>query len=377
MADTMTPFLIYGASGYTGQLAAEHAVATGLRPVLAGRNRAKLQPLAARLGLEYRVFDLASPGGLRAGIRGMSAVLHTAGPFSATSRPMADACLQAGLHYLDITGELSVFEALAQRDREARSARVMLLPGAGFDVVPSDCLAAHVQRRLPGATRLRLSLGGFGGLSRGTAKTMLEGAARGTQVRRGGRIVELGRTPRATIDLGAGPRPAVGVSWGDVATAWHSTHIPDIEVFFEASPMLALAAAMPGPLRRLLATPFSQRFLKRQIEKRLPPGPTPEQRARSRSVLLAEAWDETGARVASRLETPEAYTLTAWTAVEIARRASVGEAVPGYQTPSTAYGADFILSFHSTDTPGSPSKSWDDPRSSLKLHCRAASSRFH
>ncbi len=344
----MPRFLIYGASGYTGQLAAEHAVATELRPVLAGRSREKLQPLADRLGLECRVFDLESPMGVSEGIRGMSAVLLTAGPFSATSRPVADACLQNGVHYVDITGEISVLEALADRDREAKLAGVMLLPGAGFDVVPSDCLAAHVKRRLPGASRLRLSIGGVGGITRGTAKTMAEGARRGTQVRRDGRIVELRRAPRSNVNFGTGPRRAVGVSWGDISTAWHSTHIPDIEVFFEASPMLALAAAMPNPVRRLLATKFGQRVLKSQIEKRLPIGPTPDQRAHSRSVIVGEAWDAMGAHVTSRLETVEAYTLTAWTAVEIARRASVGEAVVGHQTPSTAFGADFILNFSGT-----------------------------
>jgi short subunit dehydrogenase-like uncharacterized protein len=344
----MPRILIYGASGYTGQLAAEHAVATELRPVLAGRSREKLKPLADRLGLEWRVFDLESPVGVSEGIRGLTAVLHTAGPFSATSRPMADACLQSGIHYIDITGEISVLEALAKRDQEAKLAGVMLLPGAGFDVVPSDCLAAHIKRRLPGATRLRLSIGGLGAITRGTAKTMAEAAGRGTQVRRDGRIVELYRTPRSNVDFGAGLRPVVGLSWGDVSTAWRSTHIPDIEVFFEASPMLTLAAAMPRPLRRLLSTKFSQKVLKNQIEKRLPIGPTPEQRAESRSVVVGEAWDANGVHVTSRLETAEAYTLTAWTAVEIARRASVGQAVAGYQTPSTAYGADFNLTFSGT-----------------------------
>jgi short subunit dehydrogenase-like uncharacterized protein len=344
----MTVFLIYGASGYTGRLAAEHAVEIGLRPVLAGRSRERLQPLADRLHLESRVFGLESPLDVREGIRGMSAVLHTAGPFSATSRPMADACLQAGVHYVDITGEIDVFESLVERDREAQAAGVMLLPGAGFDVVPSDCLAAHVKRRLPEATRLRLSLGGFGGITRGTAKTMVEAAARGARVRRGGRIVELRRAPRTTVDFGAGPRQAIGVGWGDVSTAWRSTQIPDIEVFFETSPMLALAAATPAFIRPLLATGYSQRLLKRQIEKRMPPGPTPEQRARSRSVIVAEAWSEGGTHVVSRLATAEPYTLTSWTAVEIARRASVGEAVAGYQTPSAAYGADFIFSFNRT-----------------------------
>lgn len=344
----MTAFLIYGATGYTGRLAAEHAAARGLRPVLAGRSRESVARLARELGLDWRAFDLGSPAEVAAGIRGMTAVLHAAGPFSETSRPMADACLHSGIHYVDITGEIDVFEALAARDAEAKAAGVMLLPGAGFDVVPSDCLAAHVARRLPGATRLRLSIKTGGGLSRGTAKTSLEGAGRGTRVRRGGRIVELPSAPRATVDFGSGPRPVIGLSWGDVATAWRSTGIPDIEVYFRLTPMLTRVAGAPRPLRRLLATGIARRILRRLIETRLPPGPTPERRARARCVLLAEAWNATGSRVASRLETEEAYTLTAWTAIEIARRAAAGEVMPGYQTPSSAFGPDFILSFDGT-----------------------------
>lgn len=341
----MGEFLIYGATGYTGRLAAEHAVARGLRPILAGRNAESVKTLADSLGLTSRAFSLDDPDAIRDGIAGLSAVLHAAGPFSATSTPMAQACLTARVHYIDVTGEIDVFEALASRDDEAKKRNVMLLPGAGFDVVPSDCLAAHVAARLPEAARLRLSIGGFGGFSRGTAKTMLESVAFGTRVRRSGRIVELAETPRATADFGSGDQPTIGLGWGDVATAWHSTRIPEIEVYFQASPELVRAASVPKLVKRLLAAGPSQRLLKRLIETRMPPGPTREQRENGSSVFLAEAWDSAGNRVASRLATPEAYKLTAITAVEIARRAAVGDVPPGYHTPSTAYGADFILGF--------------------------------
>ncbi len=337
--------LIYGAGGYTGTLAAERAVALGLRPILAGRGGSSLRPLASRLGLAARVFALDDPATLREGLDGVASVLHAAGPFSATALPMVEACLAAGVHYCDITGEIDVFEALARRDAEARAAGIMLLPGAGFDVVPSDCLAAHVAARLPDATRLRLSIGGLASVSRGTAKTMLEGVAHGTRVRVGSRIVTRWRTPRSTADFGAGPRRTVGVSWGDVSTAWRSTRIPDIEVFFEATPEMERATKLPGLAKTLLGTGVVQRFLKGQIDRRMPPGPSPAQRAAGRAVVVAEAWNAAGTHVASRLETPDAYALTASTAVEIARRAATGEAVSGTQTPATAYGADFVMGF--------------------------------
>lgn len=340
----MSEILIYGATGYTGRLAAEHAVSLGLRPVLAGRDAGKLRALGLRLGLAWRAFPLDAPARLREGLAGIGAVLHAAGPFSKTARPMADACLAVGTHYVDITGEIAVLEALAARDAEARAAGVALLPGAGFDVVPSDCLAAHVAARLPGASHLRVSIGGFGGFSRGTARTMAEGIAWGTRVRRDGSIVELPSPPRAKADFGAGPRRTVGLGWGDVSTAWHATKIPNIEVYFQAIPAMAAAAGLPAGIRRILASDTAQRLIGRGID-RLPQGPSPDRRETARSVFLAEAWDGTGARAATRMETAEGYTLTAWTAVEIARRAASGALAAGFHTPSTAFGADFILTF--------------------------------
>lgn len=343
--DKMGEFLIYGATGYTGQLATEHAVRVGLRPVVGGRNAKMLAQMAKGPELEWRCFSLDDAAATRDGITGMAAVLHAAGPFSTTSRSMADACIRAGVHYCDITGEIDVFETLAARDEDARSAGIMLLPGAGFDVVPSDCLAAHLATRMPDATRLRLSIGGLTTLSRGTAKTMAESVAKGTRLRREDHLIETQETPRATMDFGAGSCATIGVSWGDVSTAWHSTHIPNIEVFFQTVPELERASRMPRFLKQLLATRIAQRLIKSQIEARLPPGPSIAERAAGRAVLIGETWNTAGEHMTTRLETPEAYDLTAKTSVEIARLAACGHAVIGYQTPSTAYGADFITKF--------------------------------
>ncbi len=341
----MPSFLIYGANGYTGRLCAEHAVGQGLRPILAARSLDKVRPLAEGLGLPSRAFPLDDPARLREGLAGVVTVLHAAGPFSKTALPMARACLAAGIHYIDITGEIDVFEALANLDREARAAGIMLLPGAGFDVVPSDCLAAHLKVRMTDAVKLRLSITGIGAFSRGTARTMAEGVAHGTRVRRGGRIVALREPLHGSADFGAGPRPTIGVGWGDVATAWHSTGIPDIEVFFRTSPALARAASSPDFVKRILASRPAQRVIGCMIDRFVPPGPSPDQRAAGRSVLLGEAWNEAGQRVATRLTTVEGYTLTAHTAVACANRAVSGGAVPGYQTPATAFGPDFVLGF--------------------------------
>lgn len=336
--------LIYGATGYTGKLMARAAKAQGLSPVLAGRSPAKVQQIADDLGLPWTTFDLSETGKLEKALAEAAVVVHAAGPFSATSKPMVDACLRTTTHYLDITGEIAVFEALAARDAEAKLAGVMLLPGAGFDVVPSDCLAAHVKRRMPNAVSLVLYIGGLGGVSRGTAKTMVEGIAQGTKVRRGGRIESLPGNRTGECDFGQGPRPTMAVSWGDVSTAFHSTRIPDIEVHFEARPELQRMAGMPGFVKSFLGLPFMQNVLKRQID-RQPEGPTDEQRKAGNAVLIGVGRDAAGNVVRTRMRTPEGYSLTALTALSMAKRVASGEFKPGFQTPSLAFGADFILGF--------------------------------
>lgn len=340
----MTDFVIYGATGYTGKLVARFARDKGLKPLLSGRNAEKLRAVAEPLGLPWTAVDLADAPALDKLLAGKRCVLHIAGPFSATSAPMRAACLRGKVHYLDITGEIDVFEACAAEDAAARAAGVMLLPGVGFDVVPSDCLAAHVARRLPGATELTLAIAGLGGVSRGTAKTGVEGIAKGTRVRRGGRIVALQTPPRLTLDAGQGERKFVAVSWGDVATAFHSTGIPDITVYFESRPELEQMVSMPAPLRWLFGTGLGQSLLKAAVDRR-PEGPTDAQRAAGHSILIAEAKDGKGGRVRTRLRTPEGYTLTAETGLAIVRKVLEGQAPPGFQTPSRAYGADFILGF--------------------------------
>ena len=167
-------WMLYGANGYTGRLAAREAVRRGSSPVLAGRNGDAVAALAQELGMPYQVFGLDDPQSVREALEGVKAVLHCAGPFSATSAPMVDACLATGTHYLDITGEISVFEAVHARHQEARRRDVVLLPGAGFDVVPTDCMAARLVEALPAATSLKLAFDAGGGPSPGTAKTSLE-----------------------------------------------------------------------------------------------------------------------------------------------------------------------------------------------------------
>src|SRR5271157_6591721 len=228
--------LLYGATGFTGKLIAREARTMGAGVVLAGRNPKTLKAIAKKLDLDWRAFDLADRARVDAALKGVSVVLNAAGPFSATARPVADGCLASGAHYLDITGEIDVFEALFARDAEAKRAGVTLMPGVGFDVVPSDCLAAHLKRRLPDATRLTLYLSAGFNASRGTMKTAIGGIGGGARARRNGRLVWVARPETGSCDFGRGSRPTIQIPWGDVSTAFHSTGIPNIDVHVEAAP---------------------------------------------------------------------------------------------------------------------------------------------
>lgn len=341
----MSSFLLYGANGYTGEAIARLAVQHNLTPILAGRNAAKITSLASELGLDYRIFALDDPAAIDTALADVPVVLHCAGPFSQTSQPIVAACLRTKTHYLDITGELAVFEAIAAQNSLAQAAGVMLLPGVGFDVVPSDCLAAHLKTRLPAATQLTLAFQVVGKISRGTATTTIEAQGKGGYVRRNGILTQVPAAWKTrTIDFGQGGVLGVTIPWGDVSTAFYSTGIPNIEVY----------AVFPAPIRiGMLATRYLGGLLSllpiQNLQKRLiqnqPPGPTETERTQGKSLLWGEVADNTGKTLGSRLQCPEAYTLTAMTGVTIVAKVLAGQFKPGFQTPSLVYGADLILEF--------------------------------
>ena len=337
------PFLLYGSNGYTGRLIAQHAVERGVPLILAGRNREEIEAQSAELKLPHRVVSLDNPSALDAALTDVPVVLHSAGPFSHTSRPMVDACLRTRTHYLDITGEIEVFETLAARDKEARAAGVMMLPGVGFDVVPSDCLAAHLKQRLPSATQLALAFHGIGGVSRGTATTMVENIDRGGVVRRDGRLMPVPAAWKTRqVDFGRGPVTVTTIPWGDIATAYRSTGIPNIEVYTRVPAAARRMMAVTRHLGWLLGSAPVQAVLRRMVRSGAP-GPDEEARAKGLTLLWGEVEDEQGQRRVSRMRGPEGYTFTALAAVAAVEKVLAGQAPAGFQTPSLAYGADFVL----------------------------------
>ncbi len=352
---TAKTWLLYGAYGYSGALILEEALRRGHRPILAGRSAEKLRPLAEARGLESRAFALDDPAEVRKGVDGAALVMHAAGPFVHTARPMIEACLEARASYADITGEIPVFRRTLAQDGRAKERGVALLSGAGFDVVPTDCLAAFVAGKVPAATSLELAFAALGRASRGTSLTALEAAPGGGAVRRGGELRPwtLGRGLKR-IRFSDRERLALPIPWGDLETAYRTTGIPDITTYMAVPDGLARALWIAWPatavwqpvLRRVLGSSLVQSRGRRAIEAR-GPGPTAEERARSKSLVWARAASRTGASAEAWLEAPEGYDFTALSAVRVVERLLAGGHV-GALTPAGAFGADFVLEIPGT-----------------------------
>ncbi len=351
----MTAALIYGATGYIGRLCARRATTAGLRPVLAARNPASLAETGRALKLPTRAFALDDPASLEASLRDITVVLNCAGPFSRTATPLIDACVRTGVHYLDLAGEVPEFQAAAARHEEALRAGVMVLPGAGFGVVPTDCLAAHLAKQLPDATRLELAFQTVGGLSRGTAATVARDLHHSGFRRHDGELVpQRAAAQRRRVDFGQGPVTVATNPWrADLVTAAHSTGIPTIDTY----------TALPGPLRGLmrLAPTVPALFGSRPwraamntIIRRLPAGPTDDQLAAGASHIWARVSAPDGRAALATLHGPDAYEFTAATARLLLHYVLSGQVSPGFQTPAAAYGADLVLDVdgvHRTDIP--------------------------
>ena len=332
----MQPWLLYGANGYTGTLIAREAVRRGLSPILAGRNTDAIAALARELGLTYRVFPVTAPV-----LGEVALVLHCAGPFSTTGALMMDACLRAGAHYLDITGEIDVFEQAWARDAQARNAGVVLCPGVGFDVIPTDCIAAALKHALPDARRLALGFDSQSAVSPGTARTAVEALARPGRVRRDGRIIDVPQAWRVRrIDFGGGERTAMTIAWGDVSTAFYSTGIPDIEVYVSATDRIVRAARISNQLRWLLGLAPVQSLLKRGAGRMA--GPAASTRARQVTYVWGEAENTAGTRRVARIRTANGYDVTVHGSLAVAQFLLERDGLGGTFTPSMLMGRKFV-----------------------------------
>ncbi len=337
-------FLLYGANGYTGELIARYAGEYDLQPILAGRSEEALLQLSAKLNLTYKVIDLNDTPALVAALKEVKVVVHAAGPFQFTAKQMVEACLKTGTHYLDINGDIAVFEMLKQYDAAAKQKGIMVMPGVGFDVVPTDCIALLLKKLLPDAVKLKLAFAMIGGgLSHGTATTMANRLGEGGAIRKNGKIVRtsLGKNGM-WIDFGIKKLFVMSIPWGDISTAYFTTGIPDIETFAGVSPKTYHLLKLQPLFNWLLRTSFIRNFIKKKINKR-GAGPTDEMRNKATGLVWGQVTNAAGKTALARLSGPEGYTLTLHSTLLIAKKVLKGIAAPGYQTPAKVYGEDFVL----------------------------------
>ena len=336
-------FLIYGATGFVGEAMARYSVQQGLKPILAARNKEKLEILAGELNLEFKAFTLEELQINNSLIKGAVAVLNCAGPFVHTFKPLIESCIKNKIHYLDISGEIPVFESIVKYDKLAIENNIMLLPGAGFDVTPTDCLSLYLKEKLPTGNRLTLGFctNGPAGLPPGTAKTGIELIPYGNRIRENGKLVKPPKGLRTKmIDFGNGLQKSTLLLWGDVFTAYYSTGIPNIEVYAAFSDDVNKQMSFAERYRSILSIPFILKILKKNIKG----GSTEEERNKTSMSVWGELKDKDGNVVQARLHGPEGGVIwTSQCALAIVKRILSGDIKPGYQTPAKAYGSELVM----------------------------------
>lgn len=336
--------IIYGAYGYTGSLIVKECKSANLRVLLSGRNPSKLEKQSQDAGYPFEACDVDDPSALATLLRKAKLVIHCAGPFQDTAKQMVEACLESSTHYLDITGEYRVFEMLAGYHSKAKDRGILVMPGVGFDVVPSDCLAVHLKSRMPDATLLQLAFTmSKGGVSRGTARTMIEGLGYGSMIRRNGHLTPIALGEKTMeIDFGGFRRKTLCIPWGDIATAWRSTGIPNIEVYSAVPGKIISLARMSRPFNWLLRQAWLRKYLRCKVDLR-PPGPDDEKLNKGKSNLWGRVRNNKGATLEARLQTVNGYLLTARMAALIGTRLTSSDVQPGYYTPAHYFGEGLIF----------------------------------
>jgi short subunit dehydrogenase-like uncharacterized protein len=342
-------FLLYGANGYTGKLIAKLASTYNLQPILAGRTETNIKPLADELQLPYRIIDLDDKEQLENALSEVKLVLHAAGPYVYTAKQMIEACLQTGVHYIDINGDISVFEMLKKYDAAAKEKNIMVMPGVGFDVVPTDCIALQLKNKMPDATHLKLAFASIGGgLSHGTATTMAGKIGEGGAARENGKIVRKPLGQKGMwVDFGEKKLFVMSIPWGDVSTAYTTTGIPNIEAYTGMAPKVYRILKFQWAFNWLLRTEFVRNIIRKKIKAK-PAGPTDEQRKNSSSLVWGEAGNASGEKITACISCLDGYTLTAHSSLLISKKILEGNFKTGYQTPAGCYGENLIMEIPGT-----------------------------
>ena len=344
--------LIYGAYGYTGHLITELAISHSLPIIIAGRDMHKVKTMGEKLEVEYRFFDL-HPDELLFQFKDVHTVINCAGPFSTTAKIVAEGCLETNTHYLDVTGEIDVFESLQQLNKQAQEKGIMIMPGTGFDVVATDCLAKYLSNKVPTADKLELSFHGMKKISPGTTKSQVERLKVGGGIRESGVLktvpmLSKSKELRFVKDDGTTlTKQTYLIPWGDLSTAYWTTKIPNIEVYQHFPKSMVRLAKGSRYIRWLLKLKWYENFVKWMQLKMNPPlkvGETTD----SRMLIRGTVWDKQGNSLSARSSTSDGYQFTAEATITILQKILAGDFKAGYQTPAGCYGHELFYEIPNT-----------------------------
>lgn len=335
-----TEVFLYGATGYTGRLIVAELVRSGVSFSVGGRDRSRLEGLVRDLEGEVPVVVVGvdDAAGLERAARSAKVVVSAAGPFVHLGPPVMAAALEAGSHFIDITGEQAFLRWSFEQDARAQDAGVSVVNAMGYDVVPSDLAALLSTTAMRSVERVDIGLRTSSGLTGGTRRSMAAAVGHGWwydqgRFRRGvpGRFLREMPFPRPT-----GPKLGVFIPWGDVVTAPRTTGAKVVRTFFCAGDQRSRRLHRSWPLVALgWHTGLLRPALRRRAEANR--DPTPQERAVARFEIVAEAVDDEGVVQRGYVAGRDPYGLTAALAVYGAVGLARQEAPRGVVTPMQAF----------------------------------------
>jgi short subunit dehydrogenase-like uncharacterized protein len=334
--------IIYGANGYTGKLIVEKAINSEFDITIAGRSEKKISTMGKEYNLSYLTF---TPNELESNpqiLEDFEIMLNCAGPFSQTSKPIINACLETNTHYLDITGEIDIFRLGKSYHQKAIDSKIIICPGVGFDVIPTDCLASKLNESLSNADELILGFESTAGkISPGTMATSIESLGNGGRIRKNGEVIKVPLVYKSQrFDFGNGEKTMITIPWGDVATAGYSTNIPNISVYIPMHPKQVKQLKRINWFPWLLRLEFVQNLLKKKVKKTIK-GPSVNDRDNSKTYVWGQI--KKGNKVLEgRIVTSNGYELTVDGSLAVIDYIHQNKNKCGYFTPSQLCGNNLI-----------------------------------
>lgn len=345
MTDSRLPVVVYGAAGFTGALICRELERQQIPFAIAGRSREHLEQLASGLFSHPRVLvaPLDDAWAMRRAAAAGRVFLSCAGPFVRFGLPALEAAIAEGTHWLDTTGEHAFVVATREHGREAQSRGIALVNAVGFDIVPSDAAAVLASEGFEEVEEVRIAIASRGGVTRGTARSMLEIAAGGGLSWCQGRLEpEPLALAEWTVQLPApfGLSRCVSLPLADLVAAPQSARAKNVHTFGRVPKWLAVLVRHGAPLLR----PSLVRTLVGEAMTALPDGPTEAVRSRAAFAVVAEATSGSGERRAIWVSGGDPYGLTAASAVLCARLILAPSfSRSGALSPAEAFGARALL----------------------------------